>query len=85
MNGVSRSEWLFLQVRVHMRERLLRCEIKTKDGASYYRYTGRTSDDSMFDRFSPEGRLRLAQQVQPGSENLEGIKDRFVVSQLSYS
>ena len=85
MNGVSRNEWLFLQVRVYMRERLLRCEIKTKDGTSYFRHTGRTSDELMFDRFSPDGRLRLAQQVQAGSEDLEGIIERFVVSQLSYS
>lgn len=85
MRAISRNEWLFLKVRVHMPERLIRCEIRTSAGKSYYRYTARTTDERPFEQFSPNGSLRLAQQYQPGSESVKGIVERFVVSQLPYS
>ena len=62
-----------------MPERLIRCEIKTTAGKSYYRYGSRKSDDK-FEQFAPDGSLRLAQQYRPGSESVRGITDRFVVS-----
>ena len=63
-----------------MPERLIRCEIKTPTGKSYYRSKSRESDKQPFEQFAPDGSLRLAQQYQSGSESLRGITDRFVVS-----
>jgi hypothetical protein len=82
VNGIPRDAWVHLDVRVHIEERLIRCEIGTNTGKKFYRYAGRT-DDAPMDQFPLDGRLRLAQQLLSGSEHILGISERFVVSQHS--
>lgn len=75
---VSRNEWLHLSVRVHSLEGLIRCEIETEKRRRFFRYTGRGDADAPFRKFPEDGRLRLAQQLLAGSEDLKDIDERFV-------
>ncbi|CAB4038606.1 Hypothetical predicted protein, partial [Paramuricea clavata] len=77
VNGIPRDAWVHLDVRVHMQERLIRCEIGTDTGKKFYRYAGTTSD-APIDQFPLDGKLRLAQQLLSGSEHILGITERFL-------
>ena len=69
-------------MRVHIDERLIRCQIKQGDKVKF-RYSGRNNENYPVDAFPADGRLRLAQQLLSASEHLLDIQEPFVVSELS--
>ncbi|XP_046854501.1 uncharacterized protein LOC124447570 isoform X2 [Xenia sp. Carnegie-2017] len=76
--NIPKNEWVHLEVRMYMDERLARCRIEVPSGKKYYRYTGIANQDRPIDAFHPNGDLRLAQQYLSGDEYVFLIRERFV-------
>lgn len=72
-DSVKMNDWLFLSVRVHINERLIRFGINRKDFAH--------DELRPLSKFSTDGELRLAQRIRRRSENIPEIANRFLVSE----
>ncbi|XP_028397915.1 uncharacterized protein LOC114521617 [Dendronephthya gigantea] len=78
---IPKDEWLHLDVRIYLLEKLLRCEIKTAKGDIFYRNSiidNVAIIDQPIEPFPLNGTLRMAQKFLPVSEHLPVITEQFV-------